>query len=88
MGGRFPVWWEAVGHPVELAFGEEIFVGSLDFGRMMAANRREDAEAQSMATIFDALADHFGLGKWFGVEDVFSALQGSGGIEMPRRQIE
>ena len=34
-----------------------------------------------MATIFDALADHFGLGKWFGVEDVFSLLQGSGGID-------
>ena len=80
LGGRFPEWWCAVGHPIELAFGEEIFEGSLDFGRMMAANRREDAEAQSMATIFDALADHFGLGKWFGVEDVFSALQGPSGI--------
>jgi hypothetical protein len=80
LGGRFPEWWRAVGHPIELAFGEEIFEGRLDFGRMMAANRHEDAEAQSMATIFDALADQFGLGKCFSVEDIFSALQGSSGI--------
>ena len=69
----FQVWWEAVGQPVELAFGEEVFVGSLDFGRMMAANRREDEEAQSMVAVLDALADHFGWGKWFGVEE-FSTL--------------
>jgi hypothetical protein len=40
LGGRFPEWWCAVGHPIELAFGEEIFEGRLDFGRMMAANRQ------------------------------------------------
>jgi hypothetical protein len=79
LGGRFPEWWCAVGHPIELAFGEEIFEGRLDFGRMMAANRSEDAEAQSLATIFDALADQFGLGKWFGVEEIFNAI-GSGGM--------
>ena len=78
LGGRFPEWWCAVGHPIELAFGEEIFVGSLDFGRMMAANRREDGEAQSMAAVLDALADHFGLGKWFGVEEIFNAIGSSG----------